>query len=132
MGGQKSKPINLTTETNQSEPNQPDRQPINSRQQAIRMNFSVFCSPLPISLSLCLSPCLSMPAYLRACASVQERNDHYGGICTPPLFRSVKILVAFLQFFFEIFFCDFFLNFFCRIPQSSFLWLWLFLRGCIF
>ena len=30
----------------------------------------------------------------------------------PPLFGSVKILVAFLQFFFEIFLVDFFLNFF--------------------
>ena len=27
MGGQKSEPINLTTETNQSEPNQPEPEP---------------------------------------------------------------------------------------------------------
>ena len=39
----------------------------------------------------------------------------------PPLFRSVKILVAFLQFFLKFFLGNFFFEiFFCRIPQGYF------------
>ena len=39
----------------------------------------------------------------------------------PPLFRSVKILVAFLQFFFEIFFGEFFFgNFFAEFHKALF------------
>ena len=74
--------------------------------------------------------------------AVYRHNDRYAliqDLPSPPLFRSVKILVAFLQFFFwnffgEIFFWNFFLQNSTRFffPQGSFLWLWVFLREYIF
>ena len=110
MGGQKSEP-NQTNQTNpnQSEPtNQPNRtnQPKSQPTQTNRHRDVLL-------LSISISPYLYayLRAYLRACASVQERNDHYALIQDlpyPPLFRSVKILVAFLQFFLKFFFGKFF------------------------
>ena len=103
--------------------------------------------PLPAlcSISLYLFASISpyLCAYLRAyCSRISTQRPlriYTSHTLPPPLFRSVKILVAFLQFFFEIFFCDFFWKFFFAefhkvlfFPQGSFLWLWVFLRECIF
>ena len=115
MGGQKSEPINLTTETNQSKPT--NQQTPDNRQTDKPTNSRLIGKQdvLLLSISISLYLYAYLCAYLRACASVQERNDHYAliqDLPSPPLFRSVKILVAFLQFFFEFFLGNFFLNFF--------------------
>ena len=107
-----------------------NRQATNSRQIGIGM----YCfSPSPY---LSISVPISVPIYavcLLVYVAVYRRNDHYALIQDlpyPPLFRSVKILVAFLQFFFWNFFLNFFflffLNFFLQnstrlfFPQGSF------------
>ena len=83
--------------------------------------------PLP---ALC-SISLKLPIYARlslCLCSVQERNDHYTDIqapTSPPLFRSVKILVAFLQFFLNFFLGKFFFWIFCSILQDFLSW-WIF------
>ena len=114
MESKKSEPINLTTEPNQSETNKPNRQATNSRQPR-QIGIGMYCfSPSPylsisVPLYLPIFVPISVPIYavcLLVYVAVYRRDDHYALIQatpSPPLFRSVKILVAFLQFFLKFF-----------------------------
>ena len=62
MGGQKSEPINLTTETNQSEKNQSE--PTSDKLQTTQTNRHR--NVLLLSISISLYRCAYLRAYLRA------------------------------------------------------------------
>ena len=117
MESKKSKP----NQTNQTKVKRTNRQATNSRQPR-QIGIGMYCfSPSPY---LPISVPISVPIYavcLLVYVAVYRRNDHYAliqDLPSPPLFRSVKILVAFLQFFFEIFFWNFFFAEFHKVLFS--------------
>ena len=121
MGGQKSEPT-------QTEPNQPQAsQPTQTNRQIGCIASLHIHLHLHISLSLCLSICLFF-----ACASVQERNDHYTliqALPSPPPIQERGNLGSLSSIFFLNFFWG---NFFLQNFTRFFFWLWVFLREYIF
>ena len=106
MEVKKSEPINLTTETNQSETTSP--QTPDNRQLGWIFPFPALCFiPPNLCAYLCAYLC-RLFACLCSRIPTQWPLRTYTSPTLPPLFRSVKILVAFLQFFFEFFLGNFF------------------------
>ena len=139
MESKKSEP----NQTNQTKVKRTNRQATNSRQPR-QIGIGMYCfspSPyLPIFVPIYLY------AYLRAylcrlfaclCSRINTKRPlrTYTSHTLPPPIQERENLgslssIFFLKFFFGIFFLQNSTRFF--FPQGSFLWLWVFLRECIF